>query len=201
MTQTDIEFLIKVVGGITALTLFIVGFIRYRNDQIWKRKEFVSKEVKEFINDHTIHNCLLMLDWDTRNIELYPKHPDFSKRFVVIGRKEMISALMVHGRLKSRFTPDEAVIRDSFDYFLDRISGFEHFIQTGLLKASDLEPYLRYWINTIAEELPEPFRSTLHHYIIGYGFNDVISFFHRFGKEIKPRMPLEQIIAEYQTSG
>ena len=188
-----IDLVIKVVGGLTALILFIVGFIRYRKDQIWRRKEFVSKEIKDFFEDHTIHNCLLMLDWDMRYIELYPSNPEFDKRFSKIGRKEITSALIPHGEFKYKYTRDESLIRDSFDYFLDRLSRLEHFIQANLIEPSDLIPYVKYWIDTIADDLPEPLKSTLKNYIEHYKYADIIRLFSRFNKNIRPRLTIKEI--------
>jgi len=139
-----------------------------------------------------------MLDWDTRYIELYPNNPDYKKRFSIIGRKEVTSALIPHGNLKRKFTRDESVIRDHFDFFLDNLSRFEQFIKSDLLKSEDLEPYLKYWIDTISEELPEPLKSTVHHYIAFYEYSDVISLFERFSKELKPTLTLEKIISELE---
>lgn len=191
-----IDLIIKIVAGLTAFILFIIGFIRYRKDQLWKKKEFVSKEIKDFFDDATVHNCLLMLDYDTRYIELYPKHPEFAKRFAIIGRKEVTSALIPHGKFKQKYSRDESLIRDCFDHFLDRLGRFEHYIQANLIKSSDLEPYLRYWINTIFRGLPEPLKSTFQSYVIFYENDDIVKLFSRFNGKFEPALTIEDIIFE-----
>ena len=190
----NIESYVKIIGGLTALILFIIGLFRYNKDQNWKRKEFVSREIKELLDNKTIKNCLLMLDWDSRYIELYPNHTIYEKRYSVIGRVEVTSALIPHGKFKSEYTRDESVIRDSFDFFLDNLSRFDQFIQSGLISPKDIEPYLKYWIDTISDGLPEPLKSTFHHYIISYEYKDVIKLFQRFGRAINPDLTLEEII-------
>lgn len=192
-----IDLVVKVLGGLAAVVLFLVGLRRYNKEQRWKRKEFVSKEIKEFNDDKMNRNARLMLDWDTRPIELYPEISDYDKRFVMIGRKELERALMPHGKLKNRFTKDEAIIRDTFDHYLEGLTRFEHFIETKIVSLEDFKPYLNYWINLIAEDLPERARCVLHHYLIKYKYDGVISLINRFGKEIKPSQTLfEKILTE-----
>jgi len=57
-----LEFLLKLVGGIGAFILFIIGFRRYRKDQVWKRSEFVAKEFNDFNADKIVRNTMYMLD-------------------------------------------------------------------------------------------------------------------------------------------
>lgn len=191
-----IDLFLKAIGGITAIVLFFIGLRRYTKEQKWKRKEFVAKEIKEFHENKMNRNAMLMLDWDTRGIELYPEHPDYEKRNVLIGRKELAKALLPHHNLTFRFNQDEAIIRDTFDNFLSTLTRFEHFIETGIVSLEDFRPYLRYWISVIAENLPEKTRNVLHHYIIVYEYAGVISLVSRFGKEIKPTQSLEKIIED-----
>lgn len=191
-----IDLFLKGIGGITAIILFIIGFKRYNKEQKWKIKEFVAKEIKEFHENKMNKNAMLMLDWDTRNIELYPEHPDYEKRNVLIGRKELERALLPHHNLTFKFSKDEAIIRDTFDHFLTTLTRFEHFIETEIVSLEDFRPYLRYWIDTIAEDLPVRARNVLHHYIIAYEYIGVINLVKRFGKEIKPTIALEKIIVE-----
>lgn len=191
-----IETVFKIIGGATALVLFIIGFIRYRKDQLWKRKEFVSKEVKEFLNDPAVKNCLSMMDWSDREYELYPKQPDYSKRFVRVTHDSLAYALLPHGAERNHFSPDEAVIRDHFDQFLGHLGRFEHFIQSGLLQAEDLETYLDYWFRKMGKSLPALPRNSLHHFILFYGYDSVVSLLARFGQQIKPDMEIGKIILQ-----
>lgn len=195
-----IELILKIIGGLTAIVLFIVGFKRYKKQQNWKRKEFVAKEIKEFYENKIVRNAMLMLDWDTRKIELYPENPEYDHKFVLIGRKELERALIPHGILKGKYTPDEAVIRDTFDYFLEQLTRFEHFIESDLVSAEDFKPYLRYWIDVVAEKLPQPTRDSLHHYILHYEYIGVTKLLGRFGKKIEPARSLEELVAELEKS-
>jgi hypothetical protein len=185
-----IELIFKLIGGLAAGYIFFIGFKRYEQDQKWKRNEFVAKELKAFFSNIHNRNAMLMLDWGDRPIELYPNHPEYKERFVIIGRDEVISALIPH-KHKSRYTKHEAIIRDTFDDFLSELEKFNHFVKIDLIKPEEFEPYLKYWINTIADDLPEKLKCTLHIYIENYGYTGVQSFFEKFNKDIKPKRTYE----------
>lgn len=200
-TYQQIDLGIKIVGGSFTIALFLRGLWVYKIEQRWKKKEFVSKEIKEFSDHKMNRNAMLMLDWDTRPIELYPENSDYDKRFVMVGRRNLERALMPGGKLKNRFTRDEAIIRDTFDHYLEGLTRFEHFIDTKLVSFEDFKPYLNYWINLIAEGLPERARCVLHNYLIKYKYDRVIKLINRFGKEVNPSETLfEEILAELNAS-
>lgn len=178
------EAVVPILGLIGAALAFFFGFSRYKKEQIWKKKEFVANEMKEFWGDIMNRNALLMLDWDTREIELYPTHPDYEKRYAIIGRKELECALMPHEDMTRKFTKDETQIRDTIDHFLTNLTMFENFIKSGLIKYDDFHPYLRYWIKMISEGLPNEARNALHLYISHYQYREVQDLVKRFGKEI-----------------
>ena len=77
-----LEFLLKIVGGGGAFYLFWIGLLRYRKDQIWKRNEFVAKEIKEFTADRIVKIVMCILDWGNRYVELFPGKANYDDRFV-----------------------------------------------------------------------------------------------------------------------
>jgi hypothetical protein len=198
-TPNQIELFIEGCVGLTTIIVFIVGIIRYQKEQTWKRKEFVSREIKEFFEDQRVYNCLLMLDWDLRYIQLYPDNPDYDSRFKLIGRKSVTIALIPHGSSKQKYTRDQAVIRDNFDYFFDRFSRFEHFIQAKLVKPNDIYPYLKYWIKTICLDLPEPLKSSVCIYLKYYEFDDAIALFKRFHPTLEAKYDTDNILLLLET--
>lgn len=186
----DYDFILKAAGGLGGLVLFVIGLIRYTRDQTWKRHEFVAKEIKEFNGDKMVRNTMYMLDWGSRYIELFYEHPDPGKRYAKVTRATLRAALQSH-KFKSRFTRTEVAIRDHFDHFLNRIEMFEQFIEAELITKKEVEPYLKYWIETIGEDLEEEMKNTIYHYINEYGYQGVQKLFDRFGKNICPAAPLE----------
>lgn len=191
-----IDLLVKIIGGAIGVILFFIGFKRYKKEQTWKRKEFVAKEIKEIHQDKIIVNAMLMLDWSNRAIELFPEHPEYEKRSVLVDRKTLEKALIPHVKRKRNFTKEEIAIRDTFDHFFITLTKFEHFIQAGMVSYEDFFPYLHYWIDLIALNLPERTKSMLHNYLLTYEYSGVINLIKRFGKDIKPIPQIEEIIAE-----
>jgi RNA binding exosome subunit len=189
------EFLLKVIGGAGGLTIFIIGLIRYTKDQIWKRNEFVAKEIKEFVSDKQVQNMMYMLDWGKRKIELFPYDPDYEKRFAIVTRSVLNAALQSH-KIKHKFSKVDVAIRDSFDQFLGYFEMYERFIKRKLITSNEIEPYLKYWIQTISEDIEQPVRETIHHYINEYGYSGVQNLFIRFDKDIMPKSALPSYFNE-----
>lgn len=187
---STLEFFLRVIGGIGGLSLFIIGFGRYSKSQYWKMNEFVANEMKEFNQDRMVKNAKLMLDWDKRNIELFPEKEDYNERFFMVDREKLRSALMSH-RLKNVFKKEEVAIRDTFDHFFDHLEKFHHFIEAGLITEKELAPYLRYWMNVIGETIEPRTKNVIHHYINEYQFKGVQELFMKFNKNVIPVTPLE----------
>ncbi|WP_336702875.1 hypothetical protein [Chryseobacterium indologenes] len=185
----SLEFILKIIGGIGALTVFIIGLIQYTKEQTWKRNEFVAARAKEFNSDKMVQNTMYMLDWGKRYIELFPHEPDIEKRYAKVTREILKSALQSH-KLKSNFTKTEVAIRDNFDCFLNYFEIFEQYTEAGLITSKELQPYLKYWIVTISEDIEDDVKNSIHHYINEYGYKETQNFFRRFGKNILPTTDL-----------
>jgi hypothetical protein len=190
-----IEFFLKILGGLGGLSLFLIGLRRYTKDQIWKRNEFVAKEIKDFDSDKMVRNTMYMLDWGERSIELFPDKPQYEERFAKVNREILKLALQYHGLRtkesgKDRFTPVEVAIRDHFDHFLFYFERFEQFIEAGLITPQELKPYLKYWIFTIADDMEVSVRNVVYHYINKYQFSGAQKLFSRFDKDITPQTDL-----------
>src|SRR4051812_40229289 len=71
--QADPEILLKYLAAVGALVAFIIGLAQYRRSQLWKRMEFLGKEIKAFLSEATVRNALLMIDWGSRRIPFDPK--------------------------------------------------------------------------------------------------------------------------------
>ena len=185
----SLSFLLKLIGGIGGLILFIVGFIRYSKSQEWKRKEFIANEFKEMNRDKKVMNAMFMLDWDKRRIELFPDNPNYVDRFSIVDRSLLKSALLSH-KLKDRFKKEEVIIRDTFDHFFDELVRLNQFIDSKLITQEELEPYLKYWIKVICDDLDPKIRNVVFHYVNEYNYTGVQQLFKRFGKDINPTTSL-----------
>jgi hypothetical protein len=154
-----VEVLLKVVGVIGALVVFIIGLIRYQKDQKWKRAELAAKEYKEFKSDTMVRNTLRMIDLINfnieREIELFPDHPDYDKKFRLVDWEIVKSALRtdeLENNDKEKVTKEEIAIRDNVSHFLSYFERFEQFLNAKLFTAEELEPYIKPWISKLENE-------------------------------------------------
>jgi hypothetical protein len=171
------EDLLKAIALTGAAIAFAIGLAQYRRAQQWKRAEWVAQEMKQLFSDPTVQAALLMIDWGSRQILLYPEREKIEDRYVQLTNEMVARALMPHEKRQGseKFTNLEADIRAAFDRALDGLERFHSYVATGLVKISDLQPYLKYWaVNLIRDQygaLGEDRIATLIGYMDKYGFD------------------------------
>lgn len=85
----------------------------------------------------------------------------------------------------------EIALRDWFDSFLGGLEYFEIMIESGLVTAEEIKPFIIYWINLIGDRRyrrkgGSGFYDKLFHYIYWAGYGRVQKLFERFGFKILP---------------
>ncbi|NJL56404.1 hypothetical protein HC928_15420 [bacterium] len=71
--------------------------------------------------------------------------------------------------------PEENWIRYNFNNFLDALENFSYYVEAGLVTKKDLEPYLNYWLNLLANpnnqmQRPIEFYQNLWKFIYHYNY-------------------------------
>jgi len=124
-----------------AILTFIKAIIEYVKVLKWKKSEFLSKEIKEFYSDKDINLVCKLLDWNSRKVEL-------NGEIVKVDDNFLESALLTH-RKKAKFSEQEAILRDKFDYFFDRLSYFNIYIENNLTSEKETLRYLSYYLDIL----------------------------------------------------
>src|SRR5438270_7219372 len=88
--------LLKLLVLLGAVVAFVVGLAQYRRAQHWKRVEWVAQEMKGLFADPTVQAALLMFDWGSRRIPLYPDRKEESERSVPLTNEVVAQALLIH---------------------------------------------------------------------------------------------------------
>jgi hypothetical protein len=180
---------VSLLGLVAGTTAFGAGLLQYMKAQAWKRAEFVANAIKEFESKRATREVMLMLDWYSREIELFPEDHDPKSRKAFVTDSMVAEALVPHTERPKGYSDVEAAIRDAFDEFLDGLERFQHFVESGLVLAADFRPYLWYWIeimgNPANEMHPAFFRSRLWTYIAFYGYRGVQNLFGQYGFDIR----------------
>lgn len=171
------EDLLKAIALVGVAIAFAIGLVQYRRAQQWKRAEWVAQEMKQLFSDPLVQAALLMIDWSSRQILLYPDREKLDERYVPLTNEIVARALMSHEERQGadRFSPLEADIRAAFDRVLDGLERFHSYEVTGLVKISDLQPYLKYWAVNLARDrgitTGEDRVARLKTYMDKYGFD------------------------------
>ncbi len=162
-----------------AILTFAKAIIEYVKVLKWKKSELLSKEIKEFYSDSDINMVCKLLDWNVRKVEL-------NGEIVRVDDNLLESALLTH-RKKAKFSEHEAIIRDKFDYFFDRLSYFNIYIENNLVSEKETLRYLSYYLDILVtpgrkdKELVDKFNE----YIDYYEFNNVKSLLFRYTNQKK----------------
>lgn len=153
---------------IIIILTFIKGIYEYVKSIRWKKSEFLSKEIKEFFSDSDITKVTMVLDWNIRLIEIDGKITRIDDQF-------LISALQPH-TVKDKFTKEEAIIRDLFDKFFDKLSYFNIYIKNGLVNKEEVKIYLSYYLNILTKpgRKPTELVDVFNTYLSVYNYKEVI---------------------------
>lgn len=185
------SFNLQTASMLLAMTISVIALIKgvyeYAKAQKWKKAEFVAKEIKEFLNDFDVKRAFLLLDWNAYECELLPKEIEGQTK-LKFNDELVFNALRTHIET-DRFTKEEVVVKLIFDRFFDKLSVFNQYIESGLIKPEDIRPYLVYWIQLIADKNNKrksaEVREQIWQFIVTYGFQDVIDLCGKFGYTIK----------------
>jgi hypothetical protein len=175
--------LLKAIVFLGAAIAFFVGLAQYRRAQHWKRVEWVAQEMKALFGDPLVQAAFLMFEWGSRRIPLYPDRKEGADRYVLLTNETVAGALMLHEDRSGGFSDLEADIRAAFDRALDGLELFHSYVDTGLVKLSDLRPYLKYWAATLC--CPRTPRASEHRlarltaYMKRYGYDGALDLLER----------------------
>jgi len=180
-----IEDLIQIALLLVSIIALIKGLYEYSKAQKWKKAEFVSKEMKEFLNDFDVKRAFTLLDWSYSDIPL--KENDIvGKKALKFDNELIYNSLKTHLEVENgEFTDAEATLKIVFDALFEKLLIFEHYIKTNLITNKDIKPYLIYWIEIIADidnkMKPIEIKRQMFVYIDQYGYSELRCFFKRFG--------------------
>lgn len=181
----DVADALKIIG---ALGVFGVGLWQYYKAQVWKRREFIAAQIKEFEADTRNRLMMLALDWSDRKMT-FPT--DDGKDMVTIEvTDELLCGALLHHEHANGFFRNEVIVRDCVDRFLESLVRFENFVDAKLIKAEELRPYLGYWIKLITGQLPDRHSPEvfilLLNYVNKYEFDRVAQLIKHFGYNPTP---------------
>ncbi|MEK6324430.1 MAG: hypothetical protein AABN33_22550 [Acidobacteriota bacterium] len=148
----------SIVAGVVGVLL---ATLEYQRAGVWKRAEFVASVVNEFVSNQSVHNAKLMLDSLRidpvgRMIKLYPEEQDSRKRNVLVDGDDIYNALAVdRGKVTGRSEKEQERLRliaDCFDVFFNRIERFDYYIESNLVKKSDVELHIETWVQLLGDQ-------------------------------------------------
>lgn len=111
-----IENLIQIALLLISIIALIKGLYEYSKAQKWKKAEFVSKEMKEFLNDYDVKRAFTLLDWSYSDIPLKENEIDNKTKKLWFDQKLILNSLKTHYEVPNgEFTLEESTIKLIFD--------------------------------------------------------------------------------------
>ncbi|MBI3789787.1 MAG: hypothetical protein HY275_02780 [Gemmatimonadetes bacterium] len=196
---------VQSVGLLGTFAAAVVAVRTFQRTEKWKRAEFLAGKMKEFLDDPRVQQAMTLIDWSTRRVRLLDETaPDGG--VVRVTRHLQMRALLPHTLLDDEavgdaegnldggmrtYAPAEAAIRDRFDAFLDGLERFAGYVESDLVAAHDLRPYLGYWVDDIHATTKDPddaaWCAALLTYVDFYGYRGVQRLFARLQRPIGPQ--------------
>lgn len=176
---------IALTGVLAAIFAFVTGLIQYTKAQRWKRLEYVADEIKEAFAQKSVQQALQFLDWNSNTYDLREHKDEKELKEVWVDDAVLEHAMVPHSERHSGFSIEEIRIRAAFDALFEVLRRFEHFIEVGLVRPSDFEPYLRYWLQRLSSPSKHGKQASLlrviWRYIDFYEYIEVKRFVARYG--------------------
>ncbi|WP_035986853.1 lipase family protein [Leptolyngbya sp. KIOST-1] len=204
-------------GAFIALTWLHI----YQQQRRWQRVELARQEVKAFRERPAVRNVLDILDYEEYRtfyishpedgrLLTFEAHDERLQRALrphdemVRMRRGLneIKRMAQEQRVKpaalalvQRYEKEEFVIeltlRDWFDSFLGGLEYFEIMIESGLVMAEEIKPFVIHWIRLIGDRRyrrtgGSGFYDQLSHYIHWSGYGRVKALFERYGFKVLP---------------
>ncbi|HEV7409510.1 MAG TPA: hypothetical protein VGO01_13575 [Bradyrhizobium sp.] len=164
-----------------------------REQQNWKKAEFLANQVKDFYADDIVDHVTRMVDWSTckirfdeierpvlcvqDNIEnsMAKNEESLRKEFFDEDRVVIVAqALRLHTD-NGQFTELENAVRNEFDWFFFRLGQFQHMIVSKLFSYDEVEVHLDYVLDLFSGGLGDGHVSpdltkNIDAYMVKYGF-------------------------------
>ena len=163
MDKVGLELILTIFFSATGAAKWLY---EYTKKIKWERTKFLSEKVESFLSDPQIKKVLTILDWNSSYIE-------FGEGKIKYDDNMIMESLITHN-YKTLYTKEEKYIRELFDYFLDELSKFQIWIDTGLIEREQTKKFLKYYLDILSgvrNSKSQEFRKSIEKYIEYYGYD------------------------------
>jgi hypothetical protein len=137
--QELLTLILATAGGFFALW-------RWTVDQKWRRVLYAQTLLERFFQRESTVKSFDILDIVDEEVEF--EFHDKPKKSIKLTNDLLIGALSTFDQ-KELNDENEIVVRATLDAFFGDLSTFQSHIEAGLIKISDIKPYLEYWFREL----------------------------------------------------
>ena len=168
LTTQEIPFesALKVISVVLTGISAVGASFTYKNNESWKRRQYIEEKIKDFENKLETINVRKMLSTELQCVELFTFLEKPTYRFVVVEdclwaealleckcnenlRKEYNSINKDDEHFYKQEAAVKACIRDNFNRFLYHLQQFEKMVESKIINPKELNNYLEPWFKYI----------------------------------------------------
>lgn len=158
-----------------AAIAFLIGLEQYREDQRWRRLEFITDHLTEYENEPGSRLARLMLEYPEPTVCLFGGEPtDPDARCTLVTDSLLVSSLRGSVEAPARLTVEEERIVEAIDQFLNTLERLDFLLEQGFLAEEIRHPTVSYWMSLVGDRRwlarPEPVEAALCDYIAHYEY-------------------------------
>ena len=210
----DHEQVMSDASSWTQVVITVAGFSLalyqyYRNSKRDKAIK-VADEMDRFFTDENVQFALEIMDYGDARLT-----SPISQTPLIVSGDLLRRSLAYHEEITGQraadaeagsakeelFTPEERLVRDTFDVFFTRLERIDTLIGNGVIAEDDFGQLFSYWLELMGEwprdddtviHMGNKRRQRLWLYIRNYRFNGVVRLFHRYDRAASVGTPADQ---------
>lgn len=158
-----------------AAVAFVIGLQQYREDQRWRRLEFVTQRLADFESRPEIRMARLILEYPRPTICLFGGEPGApGAACTTVTDSLLVSALATSTTAPERLSVEETRIVEILDQFLNTLEQVDFLLEGGFLGDEREHPTVAYWISLVGDRdwiaRPPPVQEALCDYLARYEY-------------------------------
>lgn len=193
------------VVSTATLLLAIGGFLWARRDygraQDWKRTEFETKALRDFISSNHYRDLTRLIDGDEVRVLARPEQEKLGDRYLILNRETLKAALRMHSKRiegslapQRKFGPKEMALREIISNYFNDLHVIASYMNDDFARPATFDTYFGYYMDLIGGGLGENnylspnMRYRFWKFIVEYKYENVIELFRRRGHDLHAKI-------------
>lgn len=194
-----------IIGAAIGLITLMFGVYQYSIAQIWKRNEFLAKEMKDFLGDDKIKEAFRFFDyWGSnfavkieghdRNIRIFHSEKQLKIANAMQDKNCVLLTLALKSGDGSLFTSEEQMVRDYIDHFMSSLERICAFRENRLFRRREMMPFIQYYVDTFngLKSHSQGYHDDLFNFLYYYKYTLTLKLLDEFPKSKEVKLAIQK---------